>query len=735
MDEAADGSALDRLATARGIGRAWYDYKGELREFPAATRVALLRAMGVDASDESAIERAVDELAARRWQVAARPVTVLRSGEPFVVELALPQSAHAESLRWNVTLEDGSRRHGVRDSSRLERIEQAEVRGVRYERLRLPLPPTLPIGYHRIRVRSDSGLDAKAAVIVAPAHCHDPTLSTEAREWGITVQLYTLRSARNWGIGDFGDLADLVALAAPLGCAVVGLNPLHAMMPANPAHSSPYSPSSRQFLNVLYIDVPAVPEYAVCAQARAQVETASFGELLADLRAAPNVDYVRVARAKLPVLRMLFDEFGRVHLDADTERAREFRGWVAARGEPLRRHALYDALDQHLREQDSRYWGWPAWPEEFRDPATAMVKAFARTHTREVDYYLYLQWLAESQLAQVQLAALAAGMSLGLYGDVAVGVNPAGSETWSDRDLYLTDVSIGAPPDPLGPTGQDWGIPPQDPAQLQREAYAPFITMLRNNMRHGGALRLDHVMALCRQWWVPRGLGSSAGAYVHYPLADLMNVLALESVRNTCLVVGEDLGTVPDEMRAAMTSWHLNHYKVLIFEKTRDGRYRRPDEYVRHALATVTTHDLPTLRGWWEGRDIAMRESLGFYADPSGRMHDEREREIDRRAMMSALVEAKLWYWQSAAPVPAYSHALLRAIHLYLAKSTSLLAVLQLEDLAGMTEPVNVPGTSVEHANWQRKMSTTAEAIFARDEVRELLAAMGKARRGEDPNA
>jgi 4-alpha-glucanotransferase len=734
MSAGIDAESFDRLAQARGIGRSWYDFRGVQREFPLASRQAILRAMGIDAVDNSAVERALQAAEAERWLATLRPVYVLRTGTRFVVDVVVPRAAGAGSVKWTVHQEGGGRRRGSRDIKRLERVEEATCDGRELERVHLPLPDTIPPGCHRLAVRIDAGPESSTRLIVSPHECHGPDRSAATRLWGLTVQLYTLRSEVNWGIGDFGDLAELVTLAAPLGCSVIGLNPLHALMPANPSHASPYSPSSRQFLNVLYICVPRVPEFFDSAEARARVESPAFAERLRALRATANVDYPGVAAVKLEILRLMHATFRRVHLERDSHRGREFLAWVNARGDALRGHATFDALDAHFRAQSDEYWGWPVWPQAYRDPASPEVARYATDQSQDVEFYLYLQWLTETQLLGVQRAALAAGMAIGLYGDVAVGVNPGGSETWSDQSLYLTGVSIGAPPDPLGPSGQDWGIPPQDPNVLKAQAYAPFVTMVRNGMRCVGALRLDHVMALYRQWWVPRGLGATAGAYVHYPLDDLMGVLALESERNDCVVIGEDLGTVPDHLREAMQSWRVHHYKVLIFEKTPDGSYRGPAEYERNSLATVTTHDLPTVRGWWEGRDIELRASLEPEPDAAARARALDERESDRRALMHALNTAGVWHWQEHEPVPAYSHALFRAIHLYLGVSTAFLAVVQLEDLSGMTDPVNVPGTSEEHANWQRKMNLPAGRIFARSEIREMLLALGKARRGENPN-
>jgi 4-alpha-glucanotransferase len=319
-------------------------------------------------------------------------------------------------------------------------------------------------------------------------------------------------------------------------------------------------------------------------------------------------------------------------------------------------------------------------------------------------------------------------MPIGLYGDYAVGVNPSGAETWSDQHVYRMGAGVGAPPDPLALKGQDWGIPPQDPHALVVERYRPFRDLIAANMRHFGALRLDHVMALCRQWWVPVGLGATEGGYVHYPLDDLMAVLALESALHRCLVVGEDLGTVPDEMRHAMAEFAVYSYKVLLFEKHGDGRFRRPEEYLRRAIATVTTHDLPTLRGYWEGRDLELRDRLQLFPGEEIRRYVYDERVRDRAQLRAALDAVGLGAGAGDAQESAFSESLAHAVQLYLAKSAAGLVVFQFEDLIGMTDPVNVPGTSHEHANWQRKVTADIEDAFGRESTLRLFADVRQAR-------
>jgi 4-alpha-glucanotransferase len=594
----------------------------------------------------------------------------------------------------------------------------------------LILPEDLPLGQHVLQVWAGGGEPAECTLIVAPGRCHEPTeLAEGMRLWGLAVQLYTLRSPENWGIGDFRDLKSVVRQAAAQEAAFVGLNPLHALFPANPGHFSPYSPSTRHFLNVLYISVPDVPDYAECAAVRAIVEGADFQQELARLRATMNVDYYGVSQAKLPLLRRLFEHFRREHVGRDTMRARAFAAHLRERGEPLRLHALHDAIDEHVRPQDpGRYWGWPTWPPELRDPAHPGVREFEGQHRESVEFHGWLQWVADEQLAAAQRLARELGMRIGLYGDYAVGVNPSGSETWSDQRVYRNGAGVGAPPDALALKGQDWGIPPQDPHALIAERYRPFRNLIAANMRHFGALRLDHVMALFRQWWVPRGLGATEGGYVHYPLDDLMSVLALASERHRCLVVGEDLGTVPDEMRHAMAEFAVYSYKVLLFEKHPDGRFRRPEEYMRRAIATVTTHDLPTLCGYWAGGDLELRDRLHLYSGEEIRQRVFDERVRDRAQLLAALDSVGLRPETDGAAGRGYSDQLAHDIQLYLARSAAALVVLQFEDLIGMTDPVNVPGTSHEHANWQRKVTTDIDDALGRESSLRLFADVRRAR-------
>lgn len=714
-------SLLEQLARQRGIGDAYHNWRGELLPIGRHTKTAILAAMGYATNDAQAIENELHADAVRYMGQLLPHVVVLHPHRTSVT-VAVPADALAGSLRWLVTLADGNERSGEVHAGSMQEHERRELDGRWQTRRELHLPTDLPHGYHSLRVWLDSGVTAVSALVVAPRQSFEPRVLREGRRlWGVAVQLYTLRSPGNWGMGDFEDLAAVVRECAGQGAAFIGLNPLHALIPGNPWQFSPYSASSRHFLNVMYIAVEQVPEFAHCDAARRHVQGAAFQAELARLRGTAAVDYPGVANAKLPVLRLLFKQFQLDRAGGKSGRAGQFAAYVAERGESLQLHALHDALDERMRAEDASRWGWPVWPEQYRDPAHPAVQAFAQADADLVEFYAWLQWLADTQLGEAQSLARQLGMPIGLYGDYAVGVNPSGSETWSDQALYRKGAGVGAPPDALALKGQDWGLPPQDPNVLLAEQYRPFRNLIAANMRHFGALRLDHVMALFRQWWVPAGLGSTDGGYVHYPLDDLMSVLALESERHSCLVVGEDLGTVPPEMSHAMNERAVYSYRVLLFEKRGDGSFIPPRDYPRRAIATITTHDLPTLLGYWSASDIELRRGLSLYPSEEMRLQVLEERVRDRHALLRALADEGLAVRGCDGLPDSYSAQLSRAIHVFLARTASALVVLQAEDLLGMADPVNVPGTNEEHANWQRKMRCDIHSMFAAAEVRELL--------------
>lgn len=544
----------------------------------------------------------------------------------------------------------------------------------------------------------------------APTRCHAPAAIQEGRRlWGLTVQLYSLRSLRNWGIGDFTDLLRLTELTAAAGGDVVGVNPLHALFPDNPAHISPYSPSHRGFLNVLYIDVEAVPEFAACEAAQRRVAAADFSERLAALRATEFVDYVGIAQAKFEILELLFEQFR----GGNAERRAAFAAWRAAQGGALERFALYEALQAHFRARDVNVWGWPAWPGQYHDPASPAVAAFAREHAAAVDWHAWLQWLADVQLAAVAARARELGMAIGLYRDLAVGASPGGAEVWHWQEVFADGANTGAPPDDLNLLGQDWGLPPFVPHRLRQAGYAPFVEVLRANMRHAGALRIDHVMGLARLFWVPRDVPATEGAYVAYPVEDLLGLVVRESVAAGCLVIGEDLGTVPAGFRERLFEAGVLSYHPLVFERYDDGNFRLPGDMPPQALVAAGTHDLPTLAGFWRGIDLQMRTQLQLFPSDALRQRLITEREWDRGRLLWALEREGLLpegVGKDPAALPELTPAVIEAIHAYLARSRAWLMVVQPEDVFDVIDQTNVPGTlEHQHPNWQRKLPLPLE--------------------------
>ncbi len=722
-----DKALIERMAQLRGIGDAYHNYRGELQYFSLETKAGILSAMGCVVDDDAALAAEITHIEASRWRKFLPAVAAAR-GARIGFDINVTAREFGGTIVWRVQVEDGSRLEGAVSTADCAEVWRGEVAGSWITRRRFELAVNLPPGYHEFEAKIAGGAADHCLLIVSPPKCFEPAVITAGRRlWGVAVQVYTLRSQNNWGIGDFRDLEMLIRWGASCGAGFIGVNPLHALAPADPVRSSPYSASSRHFLNVLYIAVPAVPEFERCLAARARFADPNFAQRLHGLRAQQLVDYSGVADLKIEILQLLHREFRDKHLAMGSERGREFLEFVARRGLPLQMHARFDALDRHFRATNGCASGWMSWPQEYRDVNGSAATRFALDHPAEVEFYAYLQWLAHEQLLRAQALTRELGMPIGLYGDYAVGANPSGSETWVDQASYCLGAEIGAPPDPLALKGQGWGIPPPDPIVLQSQAFRGFVQLIRDNMRYYGALRLDHVMSLYRLWWVPAGCAATTGAYVHYPLQQMLTVLSLESVRGSCLVVGEDLGVVPDEIRQAMPEFGLYHYKVLLFEKV-SGRFRRPDEFVREALATATTHDLPTLHSYWEARDIELRRRLNLYPTAEIESDVVRQRDQDREMLLLALREQGISPAHPSTPLEPYTEELGHALHLYLARSSTALVALQIEDLLGMTEPVNVPGTSTEYPNWQRKVTASIEEMAARSDLRARLAEINSAR-------
>lgn len=700
---------LDALCERAGVERTYHDQFGVRHDVPPETALAIVEAIG-EADERSPLPPAI--------------VWCVEDGAPEV-PLFLPAAAGDGLIHWELIEETGARHTGEAAYAALEfeKGDGADGRPIGRRKLRLGAVPSL--GYHRLKLdwKSAAPGAAEAEIIVVPRRVYwPPHLESGPGVWGIGVQLYALRSDYDWGIGDFGNLADFVRRAATDGADAVGLNPLHALFLDEPEKASPYAPSSRSFLNPLYIDVEAVPDFVECEAARSAVAMPAFRVELARLRGSPLVDYAGVARQKRAILELLHGSFRRRHLARHTRRGRAFRAFQRREGEALRRFCVFQALRETRGHTDPAQRYWRNWPSAFRNPDSVEVARFADRNRDQVEFFAYLEWTAQEQLAACSAAARDAGMGIGLYRDLAVGVDAGAAEAWSAQDTVVAGWSLGAPPDAWNARGQDWGLAPLNPNALRRSRFHSFVALLRSNMRHAGALRIDHILGWWRAFWIRHGEGPARGAYVRYPFADLVGILALESHRARCLVVGEDLGTVPDGLRDALERAGILSYRLLYFEREADGSFRAPGTYPIASLAGVTTHDLPTLRGYWSGTDIELAARLGFAAEPDRIEAARRLRRSDRAALQAALSRAQIDVAGPPETAPS------TAIHRYLARAPSRIVMVQIEDALGISEQVNVPGTVDEYPNWRRRLPIDVEACFAREEPRMLFRAISEER-------
>ena len=592
------------------------------------------------------------------------------------------------------------------------------------------LPP-LTFGYYQLNFSTESHAYS-IRILVSPRMAFQPPVLQHKKVWGINVQLYSLRSQQNWGIGDFGDLAYLIEQSAKQGADYVGINPLHLLYPAVPEWASPYSSSSRRWLNFIYLDIPALLEFKRCKTVQTWFQSDEIQHQILSLRERETVNYREIYVLKLTALEQLFAFFQRSKSAEILARRQAFADYVKAKGEPLLLQGLFNVLDaeEHCDHQaEENTIGWLGWRKAWQKLSAAKRKALFKEYDEQIQFFAWLQWLTEQQLADLQTLAHNCGMQLGIYGDLAVNSSRGSADVWSDPDLYCVNTSIGAPPDPLGPVGQNWNLPPYNPTVLKARGFEPFIEMLRANMQYFGVLRIDHVMGLFRLWWIPEGKTAADGAYVHYPFDELMAILAIESVRNQCLIIGEDLGTVPDEVRSKLNEFSIFSYFVLYFAQ-RNLQFPHKSVYPKNAYATIGTHDVPSLQSFWHCRDLELFGQLGILqGDVLKQKYDQRV--IDKQALLNSLHRDHYLppHYEGDALSMAMHDNLNRVIHQYLAESDSKLIGVQLENLLSQEMSFNLPGTSDEYPNWRKKLAQSLEFIFSNESLQTFFALINQARK------
>ncbi|TCV97321.1 4-alpha-glucanotransferase [Luteibacter rhizovicinus] len=665
---------LARLAELAGVDVRWRDAHDQAQVVRPDTLRAVLRALDLPADSSGDIDASLDRVEREREGKQMPALITAEAGKPLNVPAA------GRGRRYRVTTDIGT-----------TLIEGELPTGA------TSIDALLVPGYYRLQLG-----DEDVALAVAPSRAFGvEDVRGADRPWGVAVQMAALRRPGDGGIGDFSALEQCARAAAEKGADALAISPLHAMFAAAPERYSPYSPSSRLFLNALYVDASTVNGEQMM---RAVIDTHNLRQELAELEWLELIDWPRAARARMTILRSLFEG-----VSVDFAHAERFMAFRREKGESLERHARFEALHSHFSAH-GRPGGWQGWPSEFHDPTSPDVAAFAREHSREVAFHAYLQWLAAQGLDSVQQAARDAGMAIGLVADLAVGADSGGSHAWSHQREVLKGLSVGAPPDALNRLGQDWGLTTFSPRGLLATGFAGFIGMLRAALAHAGGVRIDHVLGLKRLWMVPHGAGATEGAYVRYPLTDMLRLIALESHLHRAIVIGEDLGTVPSDFRQTIGDAGVLGIRVLWFERAADGGFIAPSEWSPKAMATTSTHDVPTVAGWWSGKDVAWRKLTGL-DNPA--IDEMAERARDRDLLWRALCASGAAWDENAPPAPDDISPVVVAAAKHVAGTPSPLTIFPIEDVLGLHEQPNLPGpTDAVHPNWRRRMPDSSSRLF-----------------------
>ncbi len=705
---------MARAADLFGIEREYWDIWGKHHVAPAEAIVSVLGSMGVDASTTESLDLAIETRLFNDWAKLVPPTLVASVNDPHIT--VRTPAEYRGSVTVQVTWEDRSTIGDTVELNGALETGRAIIRDCEYVERKIRLPFELRLGYHDLEVSIPGGGPAHTRWILSPDRAHFPEkLAGNGRASGISISLYGLRSEKNWGCGDFSDLAKFVEWAArDLRVSFVGLNPLHAIANRQPYNTSPYLPLCSFYKNLIYLDLEAMEDFRNSECARRIVTGARVQSEIRSLRGAEFVEYEKVQRLKLRVLKAVFRTFLQREYVQNTERAAEFRRYVEEEGEPLHTFAVYCSLDIAIHRANPDVWLWRDWPAEYRNPNSEETRRFASEHWRSVLFFKYIQWQIDLGLEAVQQRARELGLAIGLYHDLALATDRFGADLWAHRRFYVEGCRVGAPPDDFSPNGQDWSFPPPNAEAHYQDGYRLFAQSIRKNVRHGGALRIDHVMRFFHLFWIPDNLEAIKGLYVRDRHEDLVRILALESVRNQVIIVGEDLGTVADEIRETLTEFGILSYRLFYFERHQDGAFKLPGEYEPQALVSASTHDLPTLAGFWQNRDIEARRAAGMFSDDAGYYAQLYDRMKEKQKMLDLLFRTEMlpdWHPRNARDVPELTGDLHCAIVRFLASTPAALMLLSEEDLMKQQDQQNLPGTTEQYPNWRHKTRFTVEEM------------------------
>ena len=692
---------LQQLADRLGIATAYTDVglKTGSHQVSEDTVRFFAGVLGFKAANAGEVTRSLRALDTRRWQNVLEPVyVVLQKHKVFD---AVVSEAEAEG-DFSLTLT--SRQTGVKSDVSfvvLTLPESRVVAGKKYQKLEIEITSDVEIGYYDAELTTAGGTFV-TLLAVAPDKCYRLPGLDEKKLWGFSVQLYSLRSRRNWGIGDFTDLYDFVGMCGRCGADIIGLNPVNVLGHCFPEEASPYSSVSRLFLNPIYIDVEKVPEFR--PEDRYAVEAE-----IAELNASETIEYGRVYPLKIKVLKILYQR-----MLQNPERMREFEKFCRCKGESLENLVTFQAL---YEDKWQTHWGgWRAWEKEFRKPTTAAVKKYRKEQAERLDFFKFLQFEAERQLCAVSAHVKDSGLKIGIYRDLPVGVGRDSAELWSEDGLYLRESGAGAPPDIFFPTGQKWNLGAFNPFELKARAYQPFIKIIRAAAEGAGALRLDHVMSLMRLFVIPEAAGA-AGTYIMYNFEDMLNIVAIESHLNRCMIVGESIGNIPEGFLDKIAARGIMSMSVLWSERWDAGwgDFKSPYQYPENVVTSVGTHDMAPLKMWWFGYDIALSRQLGIIGSDQEMADNYHKREADRWKLLKALDENQVWPEDNRRHSDylfgeGYPEGLEEAVHRFMARSCSKIFLVQPEDVFQVDKLQNLPGTDRDkHPNWRRKLPVNLE--------------------------
>jgi 4-alpha-glucanotransferase len=693
---------INELAELCGIIPEYWDIFGNKHITSIETKKAILKAMKLDIDSEESIKNAIYAKKAYPWNRFVEPVKVISVNEqPLKISIYARVEEKEEDkicISWSIRNEEGQKTDEfILTRDKITISDERWMYGRRHIKIDLSDKRHRDIGYYSMDIKfkiPNVEISGTSKIIITPDHCYIPPELENKKTWGISINLYSIRSSKNWGVGDFGDLKKIVQWVSGLKGGFVGINPLHAIPNKKPFGISPYSPVSRLYKNFIYLDIESIPEVKELSSSQWSVDSSQ----IEDLKNSELIDYERVASLKMSVLRAAFEVFYKEHYLKDSIRCKDFLRYISEEGNNLEAFATYLVSSQ-----------WP-------------VASSHDSSQKEILFYKYIQWLIDEQLKEISELAKSLGMPIGLYHDLAIGSIGDGSDARNFHDVIAEGIDLGAPPDDFNPSGQNWGFPPLVPERLKESGYDFFIHTIRKNMQHFGALRIDHALGMFRQFWIPNWMPASHGAYVKQPTEDLLRIIALESVRNRTMVIAEDLGTIGENVRETLFKFRMLSYRLLYFERNYpDPSFLSPEKYPEMALCAVTTHDLPTIYGWWIGRDIELKKRLGIFPDESVEQRNIGERERDKRLLLEAiLAHSKNNKTMSHEPsamsqfeLSAMSDELCLAIYEYLARTPCKLLAVSLDDAIGTLDQQNMPGITDSYPSWMQKTSITLEQMLS----------------------